>query len=55
MHCLCSYYAQSLNKEVDMQSGWCIVATHAENELQAKDALVGPKTSSEYVLFSSTQ
>ena len=43
VHCLCSYYAQSLNKEVDMQSGWNIIATYAENELQVEDALVGPQ------------
>ena len=43
MHCLCSYYTQSLYKEVIMESGWRIVATHAENELQVKDDLVGPK------------
>ena len=38
-----------------MESGWCIVATRTEKELQVKDDLVGPKTSSEYVLFSFMQ
>ena len=46
MHCLCSYHTQSLYKEVVMQIGWDTIATHAENELQVEDILVGPKTSS---------
>ena len=43
MRCLCSYYTQSLHKEVVIQSGWRIIATHAEKELQVKDVLVAPQ------------